>query len=99
MFYDNESNYSNDDQKEHNINSKIEFNFSNNQCNEYFSHQYNNGNGDSYLVSNGCFDGEVHPNNVDETEKQLILLITNLSMILTKDEKLLLTMLTKQKNH
>ena len=91
MFNDNESNYSNDDQKEHNINSKIEFNFSNNQCNEYFSHQYNNENGDSYLVSNSCFDGEVHPNKVDETEKQLILLIPNLSMILTKDEKLLLT--------
>ena len=65
IFNNNERNYFNNNIPEINNTSKIEFNFSNNVCEEYFSHQYNNGNGDSYLVSNGCFDGEVHPVKIE----------------------------------
>ena len=70
---------------------RVEFNFSNDVCNDYFGHQFKNNNGDSYLVSNGCFDGEVHPNEINDTEKKLILLITNLTTVLTRDQHSLFT--------
>ena len=87
----NEMDYVNENLNEKETSSKIEFNFSNEACNEYFSHQFNNNNGDSHLVSNGCFNGEVDPIDIDDTEKKLILLITNLSMVLTRDQYSLVT--------
>ena len=75
--------------KEHQ--STIHFDFSNQACNDFFTHEYNNGNGDSYLVSNACFNGDVPPSSIHDDEKKLILLITNLSMLLTRDQYSLLT--------
>ena len=49
--------------------SKVESSFSNEVCNEHFAHQFKNHKRDSYLVLNGNFEGEVHPNQIDDTEK------------------------------
>ena len=91
IFNNNEVNDFDDNSDEQQSSLKVEFNFSNEVCNEFFAHQYKNNKGDSYLVSNGCFDGEVQPNEIDETEKKLILLITNLSMVITRDQYSLFT--------
>ena len=71
--------------------TNIIFNFSNTACNTFFTYQHHNKNGDSHLVSNACFNGEIHPLSINPEEKKLILLITNLSMVLTKDQCSLLT--------
>ena len=56
-------------QTEQQFSSDIKFNFSNTACNEFFTHQHNNGNGDSHLVSNACFNGEIHPLSINPKEK------------------------------
>ena len=88
---DDEMHYFNDNLLENETPFKDELNFSNEACNKYFFHQRNNNNADAYLVSNACFNGEVDPKNIDDNEKKLILLITNLCMILTRDQYGLVT--------
>ena len=76
-----------------NTNTNVNMDFSNNACNDYFWNQYKNDNGDSYLVSKSCFNGEAPPSSIDDDEKQLILLITKMSMILSRDDRILFTLI------
>ena len=56
-------------QTEQQLSPDIKFIFSNTACNEFFTHQHHNENGDSHLVSNACFNGEIHPLNINPEEK------------------------------